>query len=384
MKKSISLFLAISMCLMLLCACGSPKTAAKSPAAEPAAAEPAAAEPVAAEPASEPAAESVTFTDSAGRKVEVPAEITRVAPSGAVATMFLAGVCPEYMVCIAATPSDSQSKYLDDALLRLPTTGQLYGSKSTINLEALLSAGPQIIIDLGDAKGSIADDMDALQDQTGIPTVFIEADLPHMAEAFRMLGELLYGKSERCAELADYVDETVSLAAENAARIPEGERVRVMYTSGDSGLNTNAAGSTQAQVIDLVGAVNAIVVEDVSNKGGGNPVNMEQLYVFDPDVILFSTDSMYADAENDPAWAKVRAIRDRRFYEIPAQPYNWMSSPPSLNMLLGIRWLGNLLYPDIYDYDMAAEAQRAYKLLWNYELSDAEAAELLAHSTLRE
>ena len=360
MKRAIPLLLICSLCLTLLCACGSPKTAAA------------------------PSGETVTFTDSAGREVEVPAEITRVAPSGAVATMFLASVCPEYMVCIASTPSSSQYRYFDDSLLRLPTTGQLYGSKSTINLEALIDAGPQVIIDLGDAKDGIGRDMNALQKQTGIPVVFIEADLPHMAEAFRMLGALLYGKTERCAELADYVDETVSLAAGNAARIPEGERARVMYTSGVSGLNTNAAGSTQAQVIDLVDAVNAVVVEDVSNKGGGNPINMEQLYVYDPDVILFSTGSMYADAENDPAWSKVRAISEGRYYEIPALPYNWMSSPPSLNMLLGIRWLGNLLYPDIYDYDMAAEAQRAYSLLWNYALSDAEAAELLAHSTLRE
>ena len=93
---------------------------------------------------------------------------------------------------------------------------------------------------------------------------------------------------------------------------------------------------------------------------------------------------MYSDAASDPAWSQVRAIREGRYYEIPALPYNWMSSPPSLNMLLGIRWLGNLLYPDIYDYDMAAEAQRAYRLLWDYELTDAEASELLAHSTLRE
>jgi len=359
-KRTISLLLLCAVCLTLLSACGSPKTAVKD------------------------AGETVIFTDSAGRKVEVPSTITRVAPSGAVATMFLASVCPEYMVCIASTPSSSQYKYLDPSLLRLPTTGQLYGSKSTINLEALISAGPQVIIDLGDAKDGISRDMNALQKQTGIPVVFIEADLPHMAEAFRMLGKLLYGKTERCEELAAYVEETVSLARENAAKIPEGERASVMYTTGVSGLNTNAAGSTQAQVIDLVGATNAIVVEDISNKGGGNPINLEQLYVYDPDSILFTTGSMYSDAASDPAWSQVRAIREGRYYEIPALPYNWMSSPPSLNMLLGIRWLGNLLYPDIYDYDMAAEAQRAYRLLWDYELTDAEASELLAHSTLRE
>ncbi|MBO4330609.1 MAG: ABC transporter substrate-binding protein [Oscillospiraceae bacterium] len=360
MKKLISLLMCLALALGLLAACGETNGAAAE------------------------RGETVTFTDSAGRRVEVPAEITRVAPSGAVATMFLASVCPEYMVCIASTPSSSQYKYFDPALLRLPTTGQLYGSKSTINLESLMSADPQVIIDLGDSKDGIGSDMNALQKQTGIPTVFIEADLAHMAQAFRMLGELLYGKAERCEELAAYVEETVSLAEENALRIPQSERARVMYTTGVSGLNTNAEGSTQAQVIGLVGAVNAVTVDDVSNKGGGNPINMEQLYIYDPDVILFAAGSMYADAADDPAWSQVRAVREGRYYEIPALPYNWMSSPPSLNMLLGIRWLGNLLYPDVYDYDMAAEAQRAYKLLWDYELGGEEAAELLSRSTLRE
>ena len=359
MKKK----LALMLCLLLLCAllpgCGGRSTPAET-------------------------GETVVFKDSSGRSVTLPAEITRVAPSGAVATMFLASVCPEYMVCIASTPSSSQYKYMDDALLRLPTTGQLYGSKSTINLESLMNAKPQVIIDLGDAKDGIARDMDALQKQTGIPVVFIESDLPHMAQAFRMLGSLLAGKAERCEALAAYVEETVALAETNAARIPEEERPSVMFTTGVSGLNTNAAGSTQAQVLELVGAKNAVVLEEVSNRGGGNPINLEQLYLFDPDVILFTTGSMYADAAGDPAWQQVRAIREERYYEIPQLPYNWMSSPPSLNMLLGIRWLGNLLWPEIYDYDEVAEAQRAYKLLWDYELGDEEARELLAHSTLRE
>ncbi len=330
------------------------------------------------------AGETMIFTDSSGRQVTVPEEITRVAPSGATATMFLASVCPDYMVCIASSPSSSQYRYLDSTLLKLPTTGQLYGSKSTINLESLMNARPQVIIDLGDAKDGISRDMNALQKQTGIPVVFIEADLPHMAEAFRMLGQLLTGKAGRCEELARYVDETVSLAQTNAARIPEAERKSVMYTSGVSGLNTNAEGSTQAQVLPLVGAVNAVVVEDVSNKGGGNPINVEQLYLCDPDVIIFTSGSMYSDAASDPAWQQARAVKEGRYYEIPGLPYNWMSNPPSLNMLLGIRWLGNLLYPDIYDYDMVSQAQRAYRLLWNYELSDEEARQMLSRSTLRE
>ena len=195
---------------------------------------------------------TVSFTDSLGRTVEIPETLTRVAPSGAVASMFLATIAPEYMTTINATPSSSQYKYLDPRLIDLPTTGQMYGSKSTLNLESILTSGAQVVIDLGDKKDNMAADLDALQRQIGMPVIFIEADLPHMAEAYRTLGKILSGKEARGEELAAFVDETVSLAEENAAKIQDSERISVLYTSGSSGLNTNAKGSIQAQVLELM------------------------------------------------------------------------------------------------------------------------------------
>ena len=53
-------------------------------------------------------------------------------------------------------------------------------------------------------------------------------------------------------------------------------------------------------------------------------------------------------------------------------------------MLLGVWWLGDLLYPQYYDYDMTEKAQESFRLLWGYELSDEEAAGMLANSTLRD
>lgn len=49
--------------------------------------------------------------------------------------------------------------------------------------------------------------------------------------------------------------------------------------------------------------------------------------------------------------------------------------------MLGIYWLGNLLYPELYDYDMVEKAQEFYRLFWHYELSAEEAEQLLARST---
>ena len=240
--------------------------------------------------------ETVAFTDSLGRTVQIPKELTRIAPSGSVATMILATIAPEYMVSVSATPSSAQYRYLPQNLLTLPTTGQMYGSKSTLNLETLLSCNAQLVIDLGDRKENMEQDLDALQKQIGIPVIFLEADVAHMEKMYRTLGSILSGKEARGNELADFAADTVDMAAENSAKITDEERVRVMYTSGVSGLDTNADGSTQAQVLSLVGAENAVVVPEVSNRGGGNTINLEQLYNFDPDVIVFAAGSIYVTA----------------------------------------------------------------------------------------
>ena len=326
--------------------------------------------------------QTTIFTDSSGRKVEIPTDITRVAPSGSVATMILATICPEYMVSVSSTPSSSQYKYLPERLLDLPTTGQLYGSRSTINLESLLKASPQIIIDLGDRKDNIASDMNTMQRTIGIATVFIEADLPNLASAYRTLGEIL-GLSERAETLASFIDETMEMAETNRSQIAENERKSVMYTSGPTGLNTNAYGSVQAQVFEIIGAVNAIVVDDVSNAGGGNIIDLEQLYNFDPEVILFAGSSIYDIVDGMPAWTELYAIRNNTYYEIPELPYNWMASPPSINMILGIWWSGNLLYPQYYDYDVADIVKQIYSLFWDYELTDTEIQSMLQNSTMK-
>jgi len=322
-------------------------------------------------------AETVQFTDSCGRTVEIPADVTKVAVSGNVATLFMTSIAPEYMCNVNSTPSKSQMEYLPAVLAGLPATGQLYGGKSSINYEELIATGAQVVIDMGDYKKGIAEDLDALQAQIGIPCIFLQADLEHMSEAFRSLGIILADKEERAEELAILIDLTMILSEVNRETIPEEERLSVMFTSGSDGLGTNAKGSSQAQVIEIVGAENAIVVDKVSSKGGGNIVSLEQVYKADPDVIIFSPESIYSTVASDPAWKELRAIKEGRYYEIPGLPYNWMSMPPSLNMILGIWWLGNILYPQYYNYDMVSVAQDFYKVLWNCELSADQAKSLL-------
>lgn len=374
MKKLLALLLAAVM-VFSLAACGA-ETPAPAATEAPAVTEAPAETETPADPTEESAAETVSFTDSTGRTVELPANITKIAPSGPVATMILAAFAPEKLVCTGTNIGDAQAAFLYEGLSDLPMTGQLYGGKATFNLEELLATGAEVIIDLGDFKKSIADDLTALQKQTGLPCIFLEADLAHMADAFRSLGTIL-GKEERGEELAKLVEETMTMAAENSAKITEDQMVSVLYSSGSDPLGTNAEGSSQAQVLGIVGAKNAVVVDEVTSKGGGNMINMEQLYNFDPNVVLVTDAAALEIIESETAWQELRAVKDGKVYTVPTEPYCWLSAPPSMNMILGVWWLGNLLYPEVYDYDMTAKAQEIYKTFWNYDLTAEEAVAML-------
>ena len=318
--------------------------------------------------------ETVSFTDNSGRVVEIPATIDRVAPSGAVATMFLSAFAPEKMCTVSGSPSKEQMEYLPEELASLPETGQMYGSKATLNLEELLASGAELVIDLGDFKDGIQEDLDALQAQIGIPVIFIEANMESMASAFRTLGKVL-SMEERGEALGAFVDETMAMAAENKGKIKD--KVSVMYTTTADGLGTNAKGSTQAQVLEIVGAENAIVVENVSDKGGGNQINLETAMMADPDVIIFTEESIYNDVAVLSGWKEMTAVKNGSYYMVPTMPYNWLGNPPSMNMLIGVWWLGNLLYPEYYSYSMVDKARKIYSLLWGYDLSVEEAETML-------
>ncbi len=326
--------------------------------------------------------EERVYVDSCGREVVLPLEVKKVAPSGAVATMFLSVFAPDEMVSVNAALSASTARFVPERISSLPETGQFYGGKATLNLEQLLALDPDVIIDMGDYKDGIKEDMDTLQEQVGIPVIFIESDLTHMASAFRSLGEI-FNKKEKGEELALFVEETLSMAEKNSSLITDETRKSVMYATGESGLNVFPLGTTHAQVITLIGADNAVVLEKAGNKGTGNAVNMETVLLSKPDVIVFTSGSAYDTVSSDEAWNELEAVKNGAYYEVPSSPYNWMANPPSMNMLLGVWWLGNLVYPDLYDYDMVEKAQEIFSLLWSYNLSEAEAVELLSRSTLK-
>ena len=321
--------------------------------------------------ASDAEPEPVLFTDSAGREVEVPEHVDRVVPSGHTATQVLITIAPEKLAGLSQELTEDQLVHLDDRVADdLPVLGAAFGAKGDLNKEAVAATGAQLVIDTGEYKDGMKDDLDALQDQLGIPVVFVETKLDEWPQAYRTLGDLL-GVEDRGEALASYCDHAYSEVFDVMKGIPESERVKLLYCLGPSGTNVIARGSFQANVIDML-ADNVAVVDSPSGKGSGNESNMEQIALWNPEVILFGPDSIYANVADDAAWQAIPAVQEGRYYKVPTSPYCWLNYPPTVNQVLGMQWLARVLYPERFEgkgsaYDVA---KSYYETFYGYDLTE--------------
>lgn len=327
------------------------------------------------------APQSRTFTDDLGRTVELPAQIDRIAPSGHTANQVLLTMAPEKMVGVSQKLTDAQLRYLPAYVADLPEFGAAFGKKGNLNKEAVAAAGAQVLIDTGEPKDGLAEDLDALQEQLGIPCVFIDTPLDCWDAAYTRLGELL-GMPERGAELSAYCASAYRETTAAVAQVPADKRVRVAYLSGKEGLNAIAKGSYQGTVIDLV-AENVVAVESPSGSGQGNEIGLEQLTVWNPDLIVFGANSVYGSVGQEAGWSGISAISSGTYYEVPSEPWTWLNNPPTVNQVLGLQWFARLCYPDRFGDDLESVVTGYYRTFYGYELSHAEYEGLVEKATRR-
>ncbi|GAF40726.1 hypothetical protein FC83_GL002869 [Agrilactobacillus composti DSM 18527 = JCM 14202] len=283
------------------------------------------------------------------------------------------------MVGIAGDFPSEAANMIPKKYQDLPKFGQFYGKSSNLNMEALSAADPQVIVDIGEKKGSEKEDMDKLQQQLKIPTVFIEANLDHLPATYQKLGELTGNKKANQA-LADYC--TKVLAQAKAARQKIGDKkATVYYASGKAGLNTNAQGSFHSQIFDTIGVTNVVKDVQIASQGNGTTVSIEQLMQWQPEYIIAESDAVYQTIKTDPSWQQLTAVQKNRVYKVPTVPYNFLGFPPSVNRIMGIQWLGNLIYPDVYKLDIQKNVKAYYKLFWHIDLTKARLQQVLDHST---
>jgi len=320
--------------------------------------------------------EARTVTDSAGRKIDVPDRIERVFAAGPPASILLYILAPDRMTGWPNPPTAEERPFIAERYRDLPALGRLTGRGGTANLEVVLKAKPDLILDFGSVRDTYVSLADNVQEQTKVPYILVDGRLEATPAALRLLGNVL-DHGQRAEQLASYVEATFAEIDAALAAIPVDRRPRVYLARGPDGLETGVVGSINTEIIERAGGRN---VAEAAGQRGLVRASMEQVIVADPAIIITWDRNFFERVAKDPLWAGIRAVREGRVYLAPTAPFGWIDRPPSVNRVIGLKWLAGLFYPDRFPENLRETTRTFYRLFYHVDLTEPQLDTLIAWS----
>ncbi len=316
--------------------------------------------------------------DMAGRKVNVPDVINKVYAPSPYGSYMMYSVAPEKLAGLMFPLKDEDKKYLHPSVQTLPVIGGLSGAGMTSNIEVLMRMKPDVIVVWAGKKDPFNQKSEELLNKLNIPYVYVTVDtLSDYPDAYTFLGKLM-GKEEQTAKQGSYCQKTLHDVESVVQKIPKNRRPRVYYAEGVDGLSTECDDSIHVQLMKLAGDVNINRCHTTNHKGF-EKISLEQVIMYNPDIIVAQEHVFHDKVLKDPAWSNIKAVKEGRVYLVPRAPFNWFDRPPSFMRILGLKWLMNCLYPREYPIDMVREARDFYSLFLGVTISSDDAKKIIYH-----
>jgi iron complex transport system substrate-binding protein len=315
------------------------------------------------------------ITDMAGRKVTIPDKITKVYPSDPYTTVLLYVLAPDLQIglqpgCLPLREEDMRFVRKEAAGLPVLARQAPAGENAQVNMEAILALKPDIALAMG-GKGKDHSRTEERFSKIGLPVVFLDVDsIAKYPAGIEFLGELL-GRETRANRLSAYAKRVLAEVEKTVAAVPPDKRVRVYYAESADGLATESDQSLHADAIRMAGG--AIVHHgELKTHQGMEKLSLEQVLLYNPEVIISQEPDFATNAYHDPRWQKVKAVATHRIYTVPRSPYNWIDRPPAVMRILGVQWLASLFYPDQYRVDIRKRVREFHELFMGVEVTDAD------------
>lgn len=309
--------------------------------------------------------ELLVLTDAFGREVEIPENVETIAAIGGAARIITYAGCADMLVGVTDMDKSNvtampYSVVNADLFASLASVGS-GGANDTPYYEELITIAPDLIIAM---PGSI----EAIEDiaaKTGIPVLGINPTAM-FDESFYFAIELL-GKAldnqEHCNELIEYIKACAEDLNDRTKDISEEEKPTV-YTGAVSFRGAHGFEGTYSNYPPFM-AINAKNVADDTEQDGGILIDLEQVSVWDPDIIFFNPTNMNLVnedyAKNPVFYDSLRAVQAGDVYTQLSFNYNWT------NMEIAIAdayYAGKIIFPDQFDdIDPAAKADEIFTKL---------------------
>lgn len=314
---------------------------------------------------------TVTLTDMLGRAVRIPKDVHRVLALHPIPTTLLELLAPNQIVSVDAV--FARSLKADDArftpdqmssLKSLPVTGVYFMG---FDPEQVIHLHPDVVITMRGDTG-----IDREQKRTGIPFFAVSKTPTASYETtIRLIGAIV-GRAEPAEQMAALWANDIASVEAKTANIAVSRRPTVMYT----GKNGDILGIPGKDTVfgSTITAAGGRYVGDLLPPGHAdtesNPVSVEQVVAWDPDVIIVPTSGARNAIMNDPRRWPIRAVREGNVYVSPE--YEGLDG---LQAVLGMVWTQGVLL-DHGDGNaraaLAAATQDYYQLFYGHRLTPSQ------------
>lgn len=350
MKKRLWLFLTAALLALLLAACSAP--AGRD--------------------------EGRTVTDSVGRSVSLPQEIDSISCvcpfSGSMIVLFGYGD-----KVTTGCKNMTRSALLNSICPGISDLTVVKNSGS-LNAETILEHGADVIFV---NQGTYEDaDQRAKLDAMGIPYVVVGYEtLDEQLDAVAVIGAAL-DTEEEAVRYIDWAKGIMERVEQGCRDIPAPERPRI-YHSVNEAVRTDYQSSICAEWIALTGAENVSLTSGgLSLEGDKAYTTLEQIYVWEPDLIICNEPGVDDYILSDEKWAGLDCVEQGRVYQIPVGTSR-MGHPTSTETPLALLWLAELLYPEHFDIDFSQELKDYFEEFYDYQLSEETVEAILAGDEMR-
>ncbi len=397
MNKKITKFIAMAlMCVLALSAFAGCAPAAESPAATEAPASEAPVEESTQAPTEESAqeteavAETRIITDHTGSEVEIPTEIDRVAvvsiyPLPSVITMFL-GSAEKLVGIDEVSMSAAQNGTLSELFPEILNADTEFAKAGELNIESLLALEPDVVF--YSSMNSAHKDM---LDSAGLPAIGVSANsweydcIVTYDEWVKLLEQVFPEKAGKTELVSQYSQDIYDMIQERTADIAQEDRTKalflfqytddVMITSGEQFFGQYWA--------TAAGGIN--VAQEIQGDNA-QPMNMEQVYEWDPEIVYITNFTpaqpadIYSNAIAGDDWSSVTAVKDENVYKMPLGSYR--SYTPGTDTPVTLLWFAKTMYPELFeDIDLNQEVKDYYMEIYGVELTDEQVAAMYVPSS---
>lgn len=317
------------------------------------------------------ASDVVDVIDQTGRVVRVEQPVDRIASVYGPGTFYLYTLGLQDRLVAAWYVGVKSVSQASEAMFRLePRLGELllFGDP---NVEELVARGAQLILVDGSRHASFAEQMGELD----VSVLQYLVETPEaLKEAVHLTGTAFGSEARDRADafVADY-DRVLGAVREDLVGLRDEDRARVLFL-GTSALQVASGDMYQTDLIEAAGGFS------VSSRlfGHWNNVSLEQILLWDPDVIIIPPYGPVwpADLLEDPDWQAIRAVSESRVFRMPR-----LIAPmdtPVPESILGVVWMADLLYPELLSLDLAGEMEYFYASYYGLVLTEDELALLTA------